>query len=188
MWSSAMVITPMLRGLFGLDWHAANHTLRLSPNLPADWDRATLQNVPLGSGTVELKYERGGDHMTVNATTRQAQVLCLVVGSAAERPCNAAPSTSHSAAVPLRPVELSIPATLPLEGSPTAQLKVLDEEYSGRQAKFTFEAQGGSSYELPVRLHRAGISVKGAEVTGDNLQLRFPEGAGYQTQTITFTW
>ncbi len=38
LWSSAMVISPMLRGLFGLDWDALNHTLRISPHLPADWD------------------------------------------------------------------------------------------------------------------------------------------------------
>jgi len=65
---------------------------------------------------------------------------------------------------------------------------VLDEDYSTRQAKFTFEAQAGSSYELPVRLHRAGISVTGAEVTGDNLEIKFSKGAGYKTQTVTFTW
>ena len=28
-WSSAMVVTPALRGLFGLDWDALHHTLRL---------------------------------------------------------------------------------------------------------------------------------------------------------------
>jgi glycogen debranching enzyme len=188
MWSSAMVITPLLRGLFGLDWHAANHTLRLAPHLPADWERATLHNAPLASASIDLKYERSGDHLTVNATTTQSEILCLVLAGAAERPCDASPSTSHSISVPLPPVELSIPGTLPLEGASTAQIKVLDENYSGRQAKFTFEAQAASRYELPLRLHRAGISVSGAEITGDNLQLRFRDGAGYQTQAVTFTW
>lgn len=188
MWSSAMVITPMLRGLFGLDWHAANHTLRLAPNLPAGWDRATLHNVPLGSSTVELNYQRSGGNLTVSARTREPQVLCLIGGSAPEGPCSAPAATSRSASLPLKPVEISVPAMLPLEGSATAQIKVLDEDYSARQAKFTFEGQGGSSYELPVRLHRAGISVKGAQVSGDNLQMKFSEGAGYQTQTVTFTW
>ena len=188
MWSSAMVVTPMLRGLFGLDGHAGNQTLRVAPHLPADWDRATLRNVPLGPSTVDLRYQRSGDHLVVEARTRQPQVVCLVAGTAAEGPCKASASTSHSTSVPLEPVEISIPAALPLEGSKTEQIKVLDEDYSGRQARFTFEAQGGSNYELPIRLHRAGIAVKGAEVTGDNLQMKFPKGAGYQTQTVTFTW
>jgi hypothetical protein len=185
MWSSAMLITPMLRGLFGLDWHAANRTLRIAPNLPADWDRAMLHNVPLGSSTIELKYERSGDRLTVSAITKQPQVLCLVAGTTAEAPCHASALT---VSVPLKPVEISIPAALPLQGSVTAQIKVLDEEYSSRQAKLTFEAQGGSRYELPIRLHHAGTSVKGAEVSADNLRLRFPAGAGYQTQTVTFIW
>ncbi|MGI9073519.1 MAG: amylo-alpha-1,6-glucosidase [Bryobacteraceae bacterium] len=185
MWSSAMVITPLLRGLFGLDWHAANHTLRIAPHLPAGWDRATLHNVPIGSSAVDLKYERAGDHLTVSVSTKQPQVLCLAISSAAERPCDVSAS---SISVPLNAVEISIPEALPMEGSITAQIKVLDEKFSARQATFTFEALGGSSYELPVRLHRAGISVKGAQITGDNLQLRFPEGADYQTKTVTFTW
>jgi hypothetical protein len=188
MWSSAMVVTPMLRGLFGLDWHAANHTLRLAPHLPADWDHATLRNVPLGSSTMDLKYQRSGDHLTVEATTKRPEAVCLVAGTAAEGSCNTSASRSHPASVPLQPVEISIPAALPLEGSTTEQIKVLDEDYAAREAKFTFEAQGGSSYELPIRLHRAGIAVTGAEVTGDNLQMKFPKGAGYQTQTVTFTW
>lgn len=44
-WSSAMVFTPALRGLFGLDWDALRHTLRVAPNLPATWDHARLRNV-----------------------------------------------------------------------------------------------------------------------------------------------
>ncbi|MGI8958834.1 MAG: amylo-alpha-1,6-glucosidase [Bryobacteraceae bacterium] len=186
MWSSAMVVTPLLRGLFGLDWHATNRTLRLTPHLPAGWDRAVLRNVPLGSSTVDLKYERSGDHLIVTVATKQPQVLCLVAGNAAERPCNS--SAPHSVSVPLRVVEISVPASLPIEGSITAQLKVLNEDYSARQATFTFEALGGSRYELPIRLHRAGISVEGSEVTGDNLRLQFPDGPGYQTKTVTFTW
>jgi hypothetical protein len=178
----------MLRGLFGLNWHAANHTLQLAPHLPADWDRATLHNVPFGSSTVELKYERSGDHLNVSATTKQPEVLCLGDESAPERPCNATASTSHSVSATLNPVEISIPAKLPFQGSATAQIKVLGEDYSTREAKFTFAAQAGSSYELPVRLHRAGISVKGAEVSADNLRLRFAAGTGYQTQTVIFTW
>jgi hypothetical protein len=181
-----MVITPLLRGLFGLDWHAANHTLRLTPHLPAGWDRATLHNVPIGSSSVDLKYERTGDHLTVSATTKQPEVFCLVTGSAAERPCDG--SGSHSISVPLNAVEISIPAALPMEGSITAQIKPLNEEFSATQATFTFEALGGSSYELPIRLHRVGVSVKGAQISGDNLQLQFPEGTGYQTKTVSFTW
>ncbi len=35
MWSSAMVISPLVRGLLGLDWDALNRTLIVRPQLPA---------------------------------------------------------------------------------------------------------------------------------------------------------
>ncbi len=95
MWSSAMVIAPLLRGLFGLDWDAPNHTLRLAPHLPADWDRARLRNVPLGSSSVTLEYQRRGAQLFIRATTSHPETLCLVSGPAAG-PCAAAPSLEHS--------------------------------------------------------------------------------------------
>jgi hypothetical protein len=44
LWSSAMVISPILRGLFGLRWNADNKTLEVNPQLPADWDSASPGN------------------------------------------------------------------------------------------------------------------------------------------------
>ncbi len=93
------------------------------------------------------------------------------------------PMACHS-----KPIELSLPATLPSEGSKTAQLKVLNEEFSSRQARFTFEAPGGSSYQLPVRVNRANVSVNGGELAGNQLRLHFPEGAGYQAKTVVIAW
>ncbi len=189
MWSSAMVITPLLRGLFGLDWHASNRTLRVIPHLPADWDSATLHNVPLGSSSVDLKYERNGNHVTIRASTNQVdEPFCLVTGTGSEAPCSSSRSAQHTVIVPLTAVEISVPANLPSEGSVTNQLKVLNEEFSAKQATFTFEAPGGLRYELPIRLNRSGIRVTGAQLSGNKIQLRFPEGSGYQTATVIFAW
>jgi len=44
-----MVISPILRGLFGLEWDAAANKLTITPNLPAQWDKAALHHVPLGA-------------------------------------------------------------------------------------------------------------------------------------------
>src|SRR4029077_8278168 len=64
-WSSAMVVTPALRGLFGLDWDAPNRVLRVAPNLPADWGRARLHNVPLGNSRLEVEFSREAGRMVV---------------------------------------------------------------------------------------------------------------------------
>ena len=51
LWSSAMVITPTLRGLFGIDIDAQSKTITVNPHLPASWDHAS----PASSSSVERK-------------------------------------------------------------------------------------------------------------------------------------
>jgi glycogen debranching enzyme len=188
MWSSAMIISPLLRGLFGLDWDAPDHTLRVSPHLPANWDRAALRNVHLGSSVFDVEYVRSGGQLTIRATTQSPDVLCLVAGAAAERPCQAERSTTHAISLPLPTVELGMPSGLPAPGSWTTQLKALDEEVTSRDARFTFEALGGSSYDLPVRLNRAHVNVEGAEMRNGSVHVEFPSGSGYEKKTVRFTW
>ena len=183
-----MVIIPMLSGLFGLNWDAPNHTIRLAPHLPADWDHAHLHNVPLGSATLDMDYQRSGGSLLVTAKTSRPEVLCLVAQTSPATPCKSAAAAQHTFTIPLPAVELSIPANLPGEGSATAQIKTLNEDFSSNRAVFSFEALGGSSYELPLRLNHPNISVQGADIRGSKLHLQFPQGAGYQTKTVTFVW
>jgi hypothetical protein len=183
-----MVISPLLRGLFGLDWDATDHTLRLTPHLPADWDHARLRNVPLGSNRIDLQYDRTGGHLTVTAKSSGPEALCLTAQNASATPCHAEPESVQKLVLPLPPVELSIPASLPEAGSLTSQLKVLDEQFSSRKAVFTLEAWGGSVYDLPVRLNLPQITVKGGTISGSKLHVAFPDGEGYQKAIITFAW
>ena len=80
-----MVVTPALRGLFGLDWDALHHTLRLGPNLPAGWDGAQLHNVPLGNSRIELQFTRQKDRLLVRARSATAEAFCLVPRNRAAR-------------------------------------------------------------------------------------------------------
>ena len=50
MWSSAMVITPAIRGLFGLSFDAEAKAIVVDPHLPATWQGATLHHVPVAGG------------------------------------------------------------------------------------------------------------------------------------------
>lgn len=180
MWSSAMVITPLLRGLFGLTWDAPNNTLRVDPQLPADWDYAHLHNLHLGSAIVDLDFERRGGQMLVQSKTKGREAICVAP--------RAGPCKTAKLVLPLNAVELAIPAALPQEGSATTQLKVLDEEFSSRQAVFTFQAPGGSVYDLPIRLNRSHMTVNNADIVAGKLHIQFPAGAAYQQQTVMFVW
>ena len=66
-WSAAMVISPMLRGMFGLQFDAAAHTLTFAPHVPADWKECAIQHVAAGDDAVNLKFARTADSITVIA-------------------------------------------------------------------------------------------------------------------------
>ncbi|HEY1404910.1 MAG TPA: hypothetical protein VGB05_12330, partial [Pyrinomonadaceae bacterium] len=57
-WSEAMVVTPAVRGLLGLETGNAGRTLRFAPQLPADWNQLAVSNVRLGDARYSLTYER----------------------------------------------------------------------------------------------------------------------------------
>jgi glycogen debranching enzyme len=164
LWSSAMVISPLLRGLFGLGWDAPDHVLHVMPHLPADWDYAVVHHVPLGSQRVNVSYRRTGDHMNVEVTGEPMRSLAL------------------------DPVEVAVPAELPGPGSETRQLKVLDQSFSAHQAIFTFAGWGGMAYDLRVRLNRPRVRAEPGELSGGMLRLQFPAGSGYKMQTVKFDY
>jgi len=184
-WSSAMAFTPALRGLFGLDWDALHHTLRLAPYLPATWDSAKLHHVPLGDSRVDLDFKREGDHLLIQARSEKPMLLCLVPQAAAREDCLTARPELR---LELPPVEIGIPHGLPEPGSRTDQLKVLDEQFAPNRLTLTLEAPGGSVHDLPLRINRPGLKLSGAELAGDKLRVRFRQGTGYQQEVIMLTW
>ncbi len=67
-WSEAMVATPLVRGLLGIDVTDGGRTLRLAPQLPADWDRVRVEAIPAGAARYNLDVERGPGRMTLRLT------------------------------------------------------------------------------------------------------------------------
>ena len=187
MWSSAMVITPLLRGLFGLDWNALTKTLRVEPNLPADWNFAELHHVMLGTADVELRFDRTEKSWRVRAKTQRSEVLCLTAAPLSGKACDSSAMTSHTIEVPLKYIELALPEHLPEAGSSTAQLKVLEQQYGDHQAAFLFEGQGGRGYDLAAR-YGTGTTADGGEINNGLLHIQFPAGKGYQKKLVTFKW
>src|SRR5229473_2194903 len=57
-WSAAMVVSPLLRGMFGLQADATKGTLTLAPHVPADWISFRITNVPVGSAKLDLHYSK----------------------------------------------------------------------------------------------------------------------------------
>jgi glycogen debranching enzyme len=66
-WSSAMVISPILRGLFGLQIDAEKHQVTLAPHIPADWTSFTMRNIHVGEAGLDLHYKKTSDTLTLEA-------------------------------------------------------------------------------------------------------------------------
>lgn len=69
-WSEAMVITPAMRGLLGIEVKAGGKELRFAPQLPANWNQVEARNVVAGNARFDLKLERGAGNVTVKITRR----------------------------------------------------------------------------------------------------------------------
>jgi Amylo-alpha-1,6-glucosidase len=187
-WSSAMVVTPALGGLFGLDWDALHRTLRLNPNLPATWDAAHLHNVPLGDARIDLDFARQGARLIITARSAASE-FCLAPQTAPrDRDCGGPGAGTRELSLPLPAVEVGVPTGLPLPGSRTAQLKVVGEHREANRYELELEAPGGAEQVLPVRFNQPGVRVTGAELAGSNLRVRFPAGEGYRRVSVAFSW
>ena len=67
-WSEAMVATPLVRGLLGIEVREGGGLVRVAPQLPIDWPFARVQNAPAGRATFGLEIERHDDAYTVRLT------------------------------------------------------------------------------------------------------------------------
>lgn len=62
-WSAAMVVSPLLKGLFGLKADAVAHTVKLAPSLPANWDSFSLKNVRVANVAANIRFQRTEEEM-----------------------------------------------------------------------------------------------------------------------------
>ena len=76
-WSAAMVISSILRGMFGLQTDAGRHEIDFNPHVPADWTSFAIRNVRLGNVAVNFQYRKDGDAVVLE-TTRSGTGDCWV--------------------------------------------------------------------------------------------------------------
>ena len=66
-WSAAMVVSPVLRGMLGLDVDAfANHAV-FAPHIPYGWSSVHLSNLRVEDCTLDLTYRRTADSIVLEA-------------------------------------------------------------------------------------------------------------------------
>jgi glycogen debranching enzyme len=187
LWSSAMVISPVLRGLFGLEWDAPGNTLTVTPHLPAGWTEATIRRVPFGDRSVDLSFRRQGRELVVEASGDAR--LRLASHAASARIVN---GQLH---IPLPAVEAAVSEQLPEFGAATHQMKVLAEEYGAHSLTLRLSAPGGSMQKFTLRENTPvhALATRDAQLGAPAdglcpLAVQFPMAAGYVEKTVTLTW
>ena len=76
-WSAAMVISPILRGLFGLQTDAEKHQISFAPHVPSDWMSFAIRNVRVGGVGVDFQYRKTADSLELE-TKRTGTGDCWV--------------------------------------------------------------------------------------------------------------
>jgi glycogen debranching enzyme len=72
-WSEAMVVTPTLRGLLGLEVMDGGRELRFSPQLPANWTNVAVRHVRAGTSLFDLTLKRSERRTVINVTWRETE-------------------------------------------------------------------------------------------------------------------
>ncbi|HEV7377941.1 MAG TPA: GH116 family glycosyl hydrolase [Pyrinomonadaceae bacterium] len=72
-WSGAMVVTPMLRGLLGIEVMEAGFVLRFAPQLPINWNSVAVRGVHAGKSQFDLTLTRTEHHITINVARHELE-------------------------------------------------------------------------------------------------------------------
>jgi glycogen debranching enzyme len=185
-WSAAMVVSPILKGMFGLEVDAISHRLRLSPHIPADWKSFEIGNVHVGNVVLDLKYRRDAENVSLEVT-RTGSGECAVEFSPAFSPRAEISSTAiNGRAVRTQsqgnredqhvvtefPVTsgntilrmnvrndfgISYSSTLPLHGESSQALKIVSEVWALRNSELALEVAGIAGKQYDLSVFNPGL-------------------------------
>src|SRR5205085_2872184 len=80
--ATSMLLTPLLRGLLGIDVDAPDHRLTLAPHLPPDWDSIGVHNIPFGSSVVSLALRRTAEGIRAHLVHRGGSPIDVIFSPA----------------------------------------------------------------------------------------------------------
>jgi glycogen debranching enzyme len=146
-WSEAMVVSPVVRGLLGLDWTRGRDglTVSLRPQLPADWDSMRVSGIPAGGVRFDMAVERRAGIRRFTFTTREptdsrsqpTDSRGIRLEPEPDKPRHADPSRVRPKADTTRIV---LTPAQPLDA------RVRDVSINGRSARFAVDKQGDSQF------------------------------------------
>lgn len=212
-WSAAMVISPLLRGLFGLETDAGDHRVTFAPHVPADWASFAIHNVRAGDTALDLNFQRSADEITLSVESSGAATLdfspavslrAKILGAelngnrlafqVAKHSSDQHVSTRASLVKGKNTIHFRLrndfgitsENSMPPLGSRSMGLRIVSQSWSQDALTLNIEGFPGTEYELAV-LNPADIrSVDGGELRNGKLTIQIPANAppGYVPQKI----
>lgn len=191
-WSSAMVISPIVRGMLGLSSEETGKTLDFAPHLPPAWNHVGLQHISFCGGQSEILFTRRDDGIRLQIKAGKIADCALQFAPSFSKHANvrgvtwngkpikytAEPNANDQHAlvsIPFATGELVVRVDddfglqadegLPPLGSASMNLKISREQWSANNRELRIRVAGiaGKRYEL--RAYGAKISsVDGADL------------------------
>jgi glycogen debranching enzyme len=215
LWSSAMVITPTLRGLFGISIDAQTKTITVNPHLPANWAHASVDHLQLLGGEASLSFDRAGRSLEVTLSGQGALAGWALRSTTPKSRNRQLPNGKLGLQIDepeLQVFEASL--ATPVSGSRTEKPRVIRQEAADKRIQLTIEGSAGTdayySITQPDRVMPKleisdGLSTKAdAQHPGValsfvdtwemshgvplSMHVVFPPGDGWKTITVTLTW
>ncbi len=184
--ATSMVLSPLIRGLLGIDVDAPARRVTIAPHLPPDWDAVEVDNVPVGNGTMSLALRRSAGRITATVRRRGDPAPIEVVFAPA-LPLGA--RVSGTGAV-IQNTPGDVHATVKAMVTDTAELGV---SYTGgwQIVPPSMPAKIGHRSEAPrvisERLGTDGSYVVSLEgIAGRSYEFRVKTPGGERTETRTF--
>ncbi len=193
-WSQAMVVSPVITGLFGIEAGDGGRRLSVAPQLPGGWDRAAVRGLAAGPGRYDVVLDRTAEAYTLrieptsgSATPALSLAPALPLDSRVSSvTVNGRPlAWTARAQGDVQRVEAAVPAgsgaqsiviahtpgteviaeAQPLRQGETSQgLRVLRVRPDGKALRLTLEGRAGRAYDLRVRTPRLFKDAEGVTV------------------------
>jgi GH15 family glucan-1,4-alpha-glucosidase len=224
-WSLAMIVSSLLRGMMGLSADALDSRVRFEPHVPANWTDFAIRNVPVGATSptqttnLTMSYHRSADEITLEVTrqgNRRVQLEFLpsfslrahVLGAEIDgkpahfqtvEPANEAdqhvavlvPIANDRTIIRVRmkgDFGMVYPYVAPTMGAVSSNLKFVSEQWNATHDRLELQVAGagGAKYRVPLAGDITGMTVSGAELSQDSLQIEFSPGPSdvYTTKVV----
>ncbi len=160
-WSEAMVVSPIMRGMLGMDVSDGGRALRIAPQLPADWNYLNVRGIAAGERRYDFNLRRAQGSMTINLTSQASS-------SNANQNRDARSTAQSTSTLP----QIVIAPAFPLDASIRAVT------INNRPAKFGITREGD--------IQRATIKVESVTQSA-NIFFTFNEGTDVYTEAEPLT-